>query len=303
MQQQRPIFTSQHQLHHQDSVVTPPPPSSSVCPSPKNHTWIIYNRLGKCGSTSTTELITRKLSKMNDFKVYDSTKYGLKLPDRMDDKALMHALEATRRGKKALYINHVSYLGDTYDIAPDSPKPEYIQIIREPISRVISLFYFMTVRPKDEAFESKRKILREKAQWENPVGDLNLCVQYAKYPEMCENTNEMTKYFCGQTRECSNSSSPAALETAIRNMQTKYTLVGLLEEFHTTYAMLEYLLPTFFNGSSSMHIRHSNKGKSSKPNVTNETINLLKKWNANDIYLHKLIVDRFHKESQACLHI
>ncbi|KAL3915230.1 MAG: hypothetical protein SGILL_005746 [Bacillariaceae sp.] len=301
----RRLATSSVKKFAQVAIPDPVTVGQATCPVPvKNHTLVIYNRLGKCGSSSTKNVLS-VLSNQNQFQLDMSTRYSLQLADRLNDPKLVHALEASAAGRNALYINHVHYFGDVYDISPTSPRPAYIQIVRQPIARVISQYHFLTNPRQGKYYRQNIARLKREAGFETTpavVSSINACVAKALHPEKCERTNEMTKYFCGHARECSDPGSKEALTTAVVNLR-EYTFVGLLEEFQTTFAMLEKMLPAFFEGASAIAIPHSNSGVRSETttNVTVETIEKLREWNANDIALYDLIVERFQREVKACL--
>ena len=65
----------------------------------------------------------------------------------------------------------------------------------------------------------------------------------------------MQAYFCGQHRHCVMFNNRQALVDAIRNLDSQYEMVGLVEEMETSYALLEKLLPKFFNGLTDIEIR------------------------------------------------
>mmetsp|Transcript_22624 Transcript_22624/g.33577 ORF Transcript_22624/g.33577 Transcript_22624/m.33577 type:complete len:350 (-) Transcript_22624:520-1569(-) len=271
-----------------------------VCPKVlKDTLFVIYNRLGKCGSSSTSKMLS-KLGKRNNFQLEDSNQYGVQLADRLTDPALVRALYASATDRPALYVNHVWYFGDIYDIAPQSPRPVYIQMVREPISRVISQFYFLTAPRRDATYRTKMKQLQTEAGFFIEKGDLDDCILNATNPERCERTNEMTSYFCGYVRECANPASPEALKMATANLEN-YAFVGILEDFQTTVAMFEKLLPRYFEGASSIVVPHENEARSNKKAPSAHTLDMLRKYNANDLVLYQLIVEKFDRQAKACL--
>ena len=50
-------------------------------------------------------------------------------------------------------------------------------------------------------------------------------------------------YFCGSSALCSNSTNRGALQQAKKNLEMRYTVVGVVEQFNASLAVLEEHLP------------------------------------------------------------
>ncbi len=70
---------------------------------------------------------------------------------------------------------------------------------------------------------------------------------------MSYNRLRFQPYFCGQTDECQVLNSRWALETAKRNVELWYPIVGALEKLRPTLVLLEHKMPHFFRGVTQMY--------------------------------------------------
>ena len=69
---------------------------------------------------------------------------------------------------------------------------------------------------------------------------------------------QMIPYFCGLAEKCRQKQHwKWALERAKKNVQNNFAFIGLLEEEATSIKLLEWTLPTFFNGASEVYRRGS----------------------------------------------
>ena len=57
----------------------------------------------------------------------------------------------------------------------------------------------------------------------------------------------LQNYFCGQHEECGVIGSELAFDHARDNLKEFFPVVGILEELHTTFKVLEKKLPRFFS--------------------------------------------------------
>ncbi len=72
-------------------------------------------------------------------------------------------------------------------------------------------------------------------------------------------------FFCGHSPECDTVESEAMFRLAVRNVDRYYAVVGVLEEWQKSLAVLEAFLPRYFKGARQLlkrpeykEIRHLN---------------------------------------------
>lgn len=121
-------------------------------------------------------------------------------------------------------------------------KPLYINIIRKPLDRLVSYYYFL--RYGDDY---RPHLVRHRA---GDTMSFDECVKL-KRPD-CDPKNMWLQipFFCGHHQECFEAGSQWALEQAKRNLVNEYFLVGMTEELGDFIEMLELSLPRMFQGKS-----------------------------------------------------
>ena len=69
-------------------------------------------------------------------------------------------------------------------------------------------------------------------------------------PECSSPYLQLIPYFCGNIEKCrSKKNWDWALERAKKNVQGNFAVIGLLEEEEKSIRLLEWTLPTFFDGA------------------------------------------------------
>ena len=105
---------------------------------------VIYNRVPKCGS-QTMSMLINQLSRKNGF-FSQAVFVGNEKPERSpsEQTAFMKELSDTAysKQKNILYTRHQYYITpDAFDFDPKE-RPVYINLIRDPIDRFKSFYYF-----------------------------------------------------------------------------------------------------------------------------------------------------------------
>ncbi|XP_071518483.1 heparan sulfate 2-O-sulfotransferase 1-like isoform X2 [Panulirus ornatus] len=250
---------------------------------------VIYNRVPKTGSTSFIGLAYDLCSK-NKFNVINvnTTKKNptLSLTDQM---RLVYNVSNWEEKKPGIYHGHLAYLD--FNRFGVNVQPLYINIIRNPLERLVSHYYF--IRYGDDL--KQQRVYKK-------MGDkmtLDECVAL-QHPD-CSTTHLWMQipFFCGHYAECWVPGSSWALELAKHNLVHNYFLVGVTEELEDFVAMLEYALPRLFKGAldlyvsgSKSHIRKTTK----KILPSDETIAKLqstKVWRLENEF-YNFALDHFH---------
>ncbi|XP_042230824.1 heparan sulfate 2-O-sulfotransferase 1-like [Homarus americanus] len=250
---------------------------------------VIYNRVPKTGSTSFIGLAYDLCSK-NKFNVINvnTTKKNptLSLTDQM---RLVYNMSNWEEKKPGIYHGHLAYLD--FNRFGVNVQPLYINIIRNPLERLVSHYYF--IRYGDDLMP--QRVYKK-------MGDkmtLDECVAL-QHPDCSTNHLWMQiPFFCGHYAECWIPGSSWALEMAKHNLVQNYFLVGVTEELEDFVAMLEYSLPRLFKGAldlyvsgSKSHIRKTSK----KIMPSDETITKLqntKVWRLENEF-YNFALDHFH---------
>ncbi|CAK8689512.1 heparan sulfate 2-O-sulfotransferase 1-like [Clavelina lepadiformis] len=207
-----------------------------------NEPLVVYNRVPKTGSTSFTHQVYA-LTKENQIYVLhvniSANSLKMALPDQYK---MVQNMTSWKERKPAFYHGHFAYVDFEQFGARE---PIYINILREPLDRLISHYYFMRYG------DNLRKGLKRKRQGDTTTFDE--CV--AQKGHSCDPRELWLQVplLCGQLAECWKVGSQWALERAKQNLLTRYTLVGLTEKMEEFIVVLEAILPNMFKGISSKY--------------------------------------------------
>lgn len=170
-------------------------------------------------------------------------------------------------------------------------KPLYVNLIRRPLDRLVSYYYFLRYG------DDYRPHLSRHRKGENTTFDE--CVKQRKAD--CDEKNMWLQvpFFCGQYAECFVPGSQWALDQAKRNLVSEYFLVGLTEELESFVEMLEISLPRFFEGAldlmnkaNKLHLRKT-KGKIQPHASTEAKIKESIVWKMEEEF-YEFARDHFH---------
>jgi hypothetical protein len=224
-------------------------------------TRLVYNRVPKAGSSLMDTLLSR-LSQRNNFDIYKDQHY---LPNAT---TLHERIRTLPIG--GVYINHAGF------DAAAAPSVAFMNLVREPLDRSVSLFYYgvdPATRPPDRAEEC----LENRAQ-AGSCGCAGQEADYCVYSQLGNRCNDecnegtqaerycqpfddldagcngvhrtytQTMFFCPPNEERSDCDA----RTAARTARERYTFVGMVEEFELSVLALERLLPRWFDGAKEV---------------------------------------------------
>lgn len=144
--------------------------------------------------------------------------------------------------KPGFYHGHISYL----DFAKFGvKKPIYINVIRDPIERLVWYYYFLRFG------DDYRLGLRRRKQGDKKTFDE--CVAEGGSDCAPEKLWLQIPFFCGHSSECWNVGNRWAMDQAKYNLINEYFLVGVTEELEDFIMLLETALPRFFRGATDLY--------------------------------------------------
>lgn len=199
--------------------------------TPRDPLVLLYNRVPKAGSSSMTSLIN-KLSSRHKFKMLG----WFDLPSHDFDAVQAAVQGALAKGEKTVIAQHFHFPEIIHeDVA-------YINVLREPVARCTSQYYYL--RYGDRRERDRKKVL-------DKYGNLTIdeCIDSGNQAA-CFNCDgwKQSLFFCGPDGgECGDLSPPEVLTRAKEVIDSHY-VVGIIEDFEGTVAIMEKLFPTFFEG-------------------------------------------------------
>ncbi|CAG5099074.1 Oidioi.mRNA.OKI2018_I69.XSR.g16227.t1.cds [Oikopleura dioica] len=203
---------------------------------------LIYNRVQKCGSRSLLQAIRPTLD--DNGVQFGAENLVYWLTKEAEAEVVSKIQNFSQKNTRSLWAQHIHFLHFI-----EKPIPLYINLVREPVERFISHFYF-------------RRFLdngKKKANMVNGMINEGSYRQFNQTVNDCVLANSkectalkiwksgMVPYFCGDMPICEEPSEEA-LKIAKNNIDRSYLVIGLTENFNDFVEVLESMLPKFFDG-------------------------------------------------------
>uniref|UniRef100_A0A803T8M0 Heparan sulfate 2-O-sulfotransferase 1 n=1 Tax=Anolis carolinensis TaxID=28377 RepID=A0A803T8M0_ANOCA len=216
---------------------------SDVVPDEDENVVIIYNRVPKTASTSFTNIAYDLCARNKYHVLHINTTKNNPVMSLQDQVRFVKNVTSWKEMKPGFYHGHISFL----DFAKFGvkKKPVYINVIRDPIERLVSYYYFLRFG------DDYRPGLRRRKQGDKKTFDE--CVAAGGSDCAPEKLWLQIPFFCGHSSECWNVGSRWALEQAKYNLINEYFLVGVTEELEDFIMLLEAALPRFFRGATELY--------------------------------------------------
>ncbi|TRY69127.1 hypothetical protein TCAL_12203, partial [Tigriopus californicus] len=211
-----------------------PDAMTQMCFSPTNRSIprqrLIYNRVPKCASSTMQSVITF-LGLRNNFDYRASNIFWKRLQSTSEERHWIRAVNQEIQGlQRPLVTDRHFYFVDLEQYG--SERVNWINIVRDPIERLISEFYYLR-HPKRWMNQSRRP----SQTWFNLT--FNECLQNG-LPECMFHLDgnylrelQLT-YFCGSALECSQVGNLRALQQAKSNLERHYSVVGIMSDLETS---------------------------------------------------------------------
>ncbi|XP_068618451.1 heparan sulfate 2-O-sulfotransferase pipe [Battus philenor] len=218
---------------------------------------LFFNRVPKVGSQTFMELL-RRLAIRNQFGFHRDAVQRVETIRLApaDQQILVNLVSA--HTPPASYIKHVCYTNFTRF---GYPSPIYVNVVRDPVERVISWYYY--VRAPWYYVERKRAFpdlpLPDpawlKKDFETCVlsGDRECRYIEGETHEGIGDHRRQTLFFCGHEPQCTPFNSKESLQRAKRVVEQQYAVVGVLEDMNATLLAFERYIPRFFQGALQLY--------------------------------------------------
>ncbi|XP_044314206.1 heparan sulfate 2-O-sulfotransferase pipe isoform X3 [Drosophila rhopaloa] len=268
---------------------------------------VFFNRITKTGSEKMMELL-KILAKKNDFEARRDVE-GLYEVVIMHDSYAKNFLrtEVLNCSRADTYTKHVAYID--FD-KMDEPWPIYINLVRDPIERLVSWFYYARapwyMAERKEVFGDAVKLPTE--EWLKK--DFNRCIE-ERDPECVYEQMEkgnlgdhrrQSLYLCGMNMEvCMPFNSHEAMQRAKKNVEEHYAVVGTWEDTNITLSVLEAYIPRFFAGAKDEYyalkqtLGNVNRN-AFRPLLSGKARALLSQNLTREIELYQFVKHRLYKQ-------
>lgn len=297
-----------------------------------NNQKLIYNRIPKCGSESFSFLILKyfKLrSKHRNQEKYGNNTWRCNV---VWEAGVNHAIELknpeylsqfkqnfTANDKPMVYIRHMPFINfeDENDSNQEILQPMWFNIMRDPVDRFISAWYFDRHGP--DRLRKKGKYLPVNLNY--PMDLRNMSIEEAFLQDRMPNYelknsgpyNIQLNYLCGLHPICLNNTYSKSIlrqkrDIAINNINKSYILVGILEKFSQTVELLENILPNVFSNKQqtlvhtyqtySSFIRNEFKTFNKNSSIDESIITYYKHYFTYEYDLYNYVKSRFTRQYQ-----
>ncbi|ODM97953.1 Heparan sulfate 2-O-sulfotransferase pipe [Orchesella cincta] len=269
---------------------------------------LFFNRVPKVGSQTLMDLMQR-LSIANGFQFHrDKTQKVETIKMTYYEESRLTTM-VDMFTPPSVYVKHTCFSNFTRH---GYSMPIYMNIVRDPIERVISWFYY--IRAPWYIIERKQVFpelplphpMWLKKDFESCVlnGDRECMFIPGEYHDGVGDHRRQTMFFCGHDEKCVEFNGEWAMQKAKRNVEKHYAVVGVLEEMDITLKVLENYIPRFFAGAS--HVYHDNLSSMVKinknmykPPVSEQVKNILRQNFTNEIEFYEFCKQRLHMQHAA----
>ncbi|XP_077971616.1 uronyl 2-sulfotransferase-like isoform X2 [Styela clava] len=157
---------------------------------------VVYNRVPKCASSTLRQLITR-LQRRNKFRYEIHNWPNVKQSLTSNEESELVG-QVTSLPQPLLFLRHLHFVDfEKYNVT----KPAYINMIRHPINRFVSHYYFSRFGFVNWTEEKIRKWLWPMSK-ERREMSLDECVKNGAEKCVVENHENFMQFFCGQDVRC-----------------------------------------------------------------------------------------------------
>ncbi|CAF1499831.1 unnamed protein product [Didymodactylos carnosus] len=190
---------------------------------------IVYNRVPKCAS-ETIRLVFREQSDIQKFNIINSAIYAPFDYNTEEQQKIVNEVYNTTQ--PILYERHMYFINFSLF---EKPQPIYINVVRDPLERSISAFYFTrtTCRLENRCYLN--------LDYLNDTLDDCINIRHKLNPEEClssqHGVSHMIPFFCGQDPKC-QLINDWSLQQAKTNIMRHYTIVGVTEQLYDFFFVL-----------------------------------------------------------------
>ncbi|XP_050445621.1 heparan sulfate 2-O-sulfotransferase pipe isoform X2 [Cataglyphis hispanica] len=269
---------------------------------------LFFNRVPKVGSQTFMELL-RRLSIRNAFSFNRDRVQRVETIRLAPIEQLHLARMVSSYSEPSVYVKHVCFTNFTEFHLPE---PIYINVVRDPVERVISWYYYVRA---PWYYVERKQIFPDlplpdpnwlKKDFESCVlkGDRECRYLEGEVHEGIGDHRRQTLFFCGHSEKCTPFNTVGALERAKLAVEKHYAVVGVLEDMNMTLTVLENYIPRFFQGATNVYYDQINSftrinRNFFKPPVSEEVKNLVRNNFTREVEFYQFCKQRLYRQYRA----
>lgn len=223
---------------------------------------VLFEHVPKCGGTTVNNYLKSHYSKdkvfvINGARPFDSIKYFISLPKE-------------ERYSYDLVCGHGAYKLKDYV----HPRAIRFTILRDPVDRIISHYYYVLRSPKHYLYD---EIVKKKMS----------LMDYITSNVSNELRNNFVCRFLGKSPKNVEKDADKAVIDAYNVLKNDYAAVGIIEDFNQTMDL--FAKKAFFN--KKIEVKELNKtiNRPQKKEINEITLKAIKEMNSLDIKLYDLV--------------
>ncbi|CAF0991147.1 unnamed protein product [Didymodactylos carnosus] len=215
---------------------------------------ILYNRVPKCASTLMKMLFVKQ-SRLLNFKFLEAKVYTEYKLNQVEQKHFVNKLMNNSK-TLTLFERHIYFIDFNRH---QHIQPFYINLLRNPLERAISDYYYSRYM----CTVKRKTCFRMNLAYINETLD-DCIIRNENQPHVCTSlehgVHSAIAFFCGQSSYCEGYKTiEEALWQAKSNIVKYYKLIGITENLFKTFSVMEHVLPQFFANISKLYLRQKKK--------------------------------------------
>ncbi|XP_075160329.1 heparan sulfate 2-O-sulfotransferase pipe isoform X11 [Haematobia irritans] len=264
---------------------------------------LFFNRVPKVGSEQLIELI-RQLGEVNNFSM-SRAPFSQPIHYHLGEMAQAELLDdLDDLGEAHAYSMHVNYINFRQH---GMRQPIYINMVRDPVERVISWFYY---RRTPWSVVQNYRVTKKFLSTQFYKKDFHDCVlkkdpecvyeQGASFAQTQALHIRQTLFFCGHDPVCEPFNSYGALQRAKENVEHDYAVVGSWEDVNVTLKVLENYIPKYFRGVTQLYydgLAKEERNKNSwKPKIRDVVKDIIRQNFTREYEFYHFCKQRLYKQ-------
>ena len=260
---------------------------------------VVYNRVPKCGSTTLLYIINW-LKKFNNFTTFHSLLYDKQHLKKTSQLNLLLNLRIQLPGDPCSVYDRHLYFINFENLGFE--RPIYINMVRHPIDREISNFHYLRSQKhlntlkgtfKDLPPSAFMKLTIEEAVLKKALPDYNMSDGDLSVRD------GLIPYFCGHDIFCRRHNYLPALQVAKSNIESYFSVVGILEDLSTTLYVFQLYLPRIFGNITSYVTTNLVTNNNDHEDASDEVRKELESYLKLEIDLYTFIKQRLIRQKEA----